>query len=214
VLALRLAGAADRAARGDADEAAFLRLALPAAKFWVCKRAPMVAGEALECLGGNGYVEDSGLPRVYRDVPLNSIWEGSGNVTALDVLRAVTRSPEPAEAVLAEIDLAAGASAPLHQAARALRDELAAAAKAGTAPEAAVSARRLAGRVALALQAALLVRYAPPPVSDLFCATRLPPAGGVRQPAELGGPAVPFGSLPAGAPLAGVLARSSVRTPG
>ena len=90
---MRLAGAADRAARGDAAEAALLRLALPAAKYWVCKRTPMVAAEALECLGGNGYVEESGMPRLYRDAPLNSIWEGSGNVTALDVLRALARSP-------------------------------------------------------------------------------------------------------------------------
>ncbi|MGH3406368.1 MAG: acyl-CoA dehydrogenase family protein, partial [Streptosporangiaceae bacterium] len=89
-LAIRLAGAADRAARGDAAEAEFLRLALPAAKYWVCKRTPLVAGEALECLGGNGYVEDSPMPRLYRDAPLNSIWEGSGNITALDVLRALT----------------------------------------------------------------------------------------------------------------------------
>ena len=77
---MRLAGAADRAARGDAAERALLRLALPAAKFWVCKRTPVVAAEALECLGGNGYVEESGLPRLYRDAPLNSVWEGSGNI--------------------------------------------------------------------------------------------------------------------------------------
>ena len=90
---MRLAGAADRASRGDAAEATLLRLALPAAKYWVCKRAPMVTAEALECLGGNGYVEESGMPRLYRDAPLNSVWEGSGNVTALDVLRALARSP-------------------------------------------------------------------------------------------------------------------------
>src|SRR5215469_4622625 len=102
-LALRLAGAADRAARGDTAEAALLRVALPAAKYWICKRTPMITGEALECLGGNGYVEDySPMPRLLRDSPLNSIWEGSGNVTALDVLRALARTG--AEAVLAEID--------------------------------------------------------------------------------------------------------------
>ena len=92
-LALRLAGAADRASRGDAAEAALLRIALPAAKYWICKRTPMITGEALECLGGNGYVEESVMPRLLRDAPLNSIWEGSGNVTALDVLRALTRTP-------------------------------------------------------------------------------------------------------------------------
>src|SRR6266567_4982522 len=107
-LAFRLAAAADRAARGDAAEAGLLRLALPAAKHWVCKRAPFVVAEALECLGGNGYVEESVLPRLYRDAPLNSIWEGSGNVTALDVLRALSRSPSAADALRAEISLAGG----------------------------------------------------------------------------------------------------------
>ncbi len=90
------------------SEAALLRVALPAAKFWICKRTPMITAEALECLGGNGYVEDySAMPRLLRDSPLNSIWEGSGNVTALDVLRALARTPDSADAVLAEIDLAA-----------------------------------------------------------------------------------------------------------
>jgi putative acyl-CoA dehydrogenase len=200
-LAIRLAGAADRAARGDAAEAEFLRLALPAAKFWVCKRTPMVAGEALECLGGNGYVEDSGMPRLYRDAPLNSIWEGSGNVTALDVLRALDRTPQAAEAVLAEIDQAAGASPVLDRAAARLRDDLAAAAKAGA--EAGYQARRLAGRLAVVLQAALLTRHAPAAVADAFCASRL-------DPEAAGGPAGPFGTLPEGVALAAVLARSSV----
>ena len=119
-LAMRLAGAADRAARGDAAEAALLRVALPAAKHWVCKRAPLHAAEALECLGGNGYVEESGMPRLYRDSPLNSIWEGSGNVTALDVLRALRRQPAAAEALSAELDLAAGADRRLDAAAAGL----------------------------------------------------------------------------------------------
>src|SRR5205814_10173303 len=107
--AFRLAGATDRAVRGDAQEAAFRRLALAATKYWACKRAPAHAAEALECLGGNGYVEESGMPRLYRGAPLNSIWEGSGNVTALDVLRALARTPGCADALLAELDLAAGA---------------------------------------------------------------------------------------------------------
>jgi putative acyl-CoA dehydrogenase len=95
--AFRLAGATDRAVRGDAQEAAFRRLALAATKYWVCKRAPAHAAEALECLGGNGYVEESGMPRLYREAPLASIWEGSGNVAALDALRALTRQPETAD---------------------------------------------------------------------------------------------------------------------
>ncbi|MBO0775328.1 MAG: acyl-CoA dehydrogenase family protein, partial [Actinobacteria bacterium] len=124
-LALRLAGAADRAVRGDQAEAALLRIALPAAKYWVCKRAPAHAAEALECLGGNGYVEESGMPRLFRESPLNSIWEGSGNVTALDVLRALTRSPGSGEALLAELAAAAGADARLDGAVAALRRRLA-----------------------------------------------------------------------------------------
>src|ERR1700691_4998447 len=103
------AGSADRAARGDDQEAAFRRLALAAAKYWVCKRAPGHAAEALECLGGNGYVEDAGMPRLYREAPLASIWEGSGNVAALDVVRVLARSPSSVSALLDELSLAAGA---------------------------------------------------------------------------------------------------------
>ena len=213
VLAMRLAGAADRAARGDAAEAALLRLALPAAKYWVCKRAPAVTAEALECLGGNGYVEESGLPRLYRDAPLNSVWEGSGNVTALDVLRALARSPESADVLLAEADGAASAAAPLAAAVAALRTALHEPAALATpggeqAEQAQYGARRLAGMVTLVLQAALLVQYAPAAVSDAFCASRLAPSGG---PA---GPAGPFGALPGGIDFSAVLARSTVSLPG
>ena len=123
-LAVRLAGAADRAVRGDAGQAALLRIALPAAKYWVCKRTPAVAAEALECLGGNGYVEESGMPRIYRDAPLNSVWEGSGNVTSLDVLRALARAPQATDALLAEADLAAGGDRRLDQALLQLRKAL------------------------------------------------------------------------------------------
>jgi putative acyl-CoA dehydrogenase len=207
VLALRLAGAADRAVRGDAAEAEFLRLALPAAKYWICKRAPLVVGEALECLGGNGYVEDSGMPRLYREAPLNSIWEGSGNVTALDVLRALTRAPGSADGVLAEIDQAAGADARLDLAAGRLRGELAAAARAG--PEAAAGARRLAGLTAQVLAAALLTRHAPAAVADAFCASRL----GIETGAP-GGPGAPLGALPAGLARPEILRRSLVPVPG
>ena len=106
-LAIRLAGAADRAAAGDRSESLLLRLLLPAAKHWICKRTPAVIGEALECLGGNGFIEESVLPRLYRDAPLNSIWEGSGNVTALDLLRALSRTPESLEVLRAELAQAA-----------------------------------------------------------------------------------------------------------
>jgi len=205
-VAMRLAGAADRAARGDAAEAALLRLALPAAKYWVCKRAPMVAAEALECLGGNGYVEESGMPRLYRDAPLNSVWEGSGNVTALDVLRALTRSPGSADALLAEIDLAAGADRRLDAAAERLRCALKDA-WAADGDAAQYGARRLAGLITLALQASLLVRHAPAAVADAFCGSRL----GSELSA---GPGGPFGTLPDGLDLDPVLGRASVSVRG
>ena len=206
-LAMRLAGAADRAARHDAGEAALLRIALPAAKYWVCKRTPAVAAEALECLGGNGYVEESGMPRIYRDSPLNSIWEGSGNVTALDVLRALARSPEAADALLAEAGQAAGADRRLDRAVLQLRRELDEAGQAAG-RDAQYRARRLAGLIAVVLQAALLVRHAPAAIGDAFCASRLDPGGG---PA---GPGLPFGMLPDGLDLAAILARSRAAAAG
>jgi putative acyl-CoA dehydrogenase len=164
-VALRLAGATDRAVRGDQGEAAFRRLALAAAKYWVCKQAPAHAAEALECLGGNGYVEESGMPRLYREAPLVSIWEGSGNVAALDALRALTRQPETVEAFFAELDLAAGADRRLDDAITRLRKDVADASES--------AARRLAEAMAVTLQAALLVRHGHPAVADAFAATRL-----------------------------------------
>jgi putative acyl-CoA dehydrogenase len=204
-LAMRLAGAGERAARGDSQEAALLRVALPAAKHWICKRAPAHAAEALECLGGNGYVEESGLPRLYREAPLNSIWEGSGNVTALDVLRALARGAEPADALLAELDRASGGNRWLDQA----RDRLGRALPglaAAAGPDAEYAARRLAGMIAVTLQAALLVRHAPTAVADAFCASRL----GLAAPDAPGGPGVPFGTLPTGVDLGAVLDRAAV----
>ena len=211
-LAMRLAGAADKAARGDREQAALLRIALPAAKHWVCKRTPAVAAEALECLGGNGYVEESGMPRIYRDAPLNSIWEGSGNVTALDVLRALARTPQAADALLAEADLAAGADRRLDEAVQQLRKALGEASGTGAAGgrDAEFRGRRLAGLITLVLQAALLVRYAPASVADAFCASRLDPGVAGRA----AGPALPFGMLPGGLDLAGILGRSSVAAAG
>ncbi len=211
-LAMRLAGAADKAARGDREEAALLRIALPAAKYWVCKRTPALTAEALECLGGNGYVEESGMPRIYRDAPLNSIWEGSGNVTALDVLRALARSPQAGQALLAEANRAAGADRRLDRAVAQLAvalDEAAGPGRAGRADAlggagAEYRARGLAGLIAQVLQAALLVRHAPAAVADAFCASRLDP-GAVAGP---GGPGLPFGMLPGGLDVAAILGRS------
>jgi putative acyl-CoA dehydrogenase len=199
-LAIRLAGAADLAARGDAEEAALLRLALPAAKHWICKRTPAIIAEALECLGGNGFIEESVLPRLYRDAPLNSIWEGAGNVTALDLLRALNRSPGGADALRAELALAAGADRRFDRAAERLAGEISSLSTTGaaTAPH---HARRLAGSLTVVLQAALLLRYAPDAVSDAFCASRLGEASGV------GGPGASFGMLPDGLELRPVLDR-------
>jgi putative acyl-CoA dehydrogenase len=205
-LAFRLAGAADRAARGDEGEAALLRLALPAAKYWVCKRFPAHAAEALECLGGNGYVEESGLPRIYREAPLNSIWEGSGNVTSLDVLRALARTEGAADALMTELGAAAGANAPLDGALAGLKAQVAGLAGA-TSLEAQHEARLLAGRIAVTLAAALLVRHAPAAVADGFCASRFGP----QAPA---GPGAPFGTLPAGLDLTAIIARARAEPAG
>jgi putative acyl-CoA dehydrogenase len=164
-LAIRLAAAVD--ADGDPHEAALRRIALPLAKFWICKRTPGFVAEALECLGGNGYVEDSGLPLRYREAPLNSVWEGSGNVNALDVLRALGREPEVLSAWITEVGHARGGDARLD---RAVDDTLALLGDTGALE---VGARRLAGRMAACLQGALLVRFAPAEVADVFCGSRL-----------------------------------------
>ncbi|WP_405475823.1 DNA alkylation response protein [Streptomyces canus] len=188
-LTLRLAGAADRAVRGDADEQAFRRIATAVGKYWVTKRGPAFTAEALECLGGNGYVEDSGMPRHYREAPLLSIWEGSGNVNALDVLRALRRAPDTAQALFGELALAQGSDVRLDAAVARLKDLLATTSEAG--------ARRLVEHMALTLQASLLVRHAPSAVADAFCATRL---GGDWGHA--------FGTLPDAADVEAILDRA------
>ncbi|NED77565.1 DNA alkylation response protein [Streptomyces sp. SID9944] len=189
-LTLRLAGAADRAVRGeDPGEAAFRRIATAVGKYWVTKRGPAFTAEALECLGGNGYVEESGMPRHYREAPLLSIWEGSGNVNALDVLRALGREPGAAEALFAELSLARGANARLDAAVTGLENGLGEASPFG--------ARRLVERMALTLQASLLVRHAPAAVADAFCATRLGGEGGHA-----------FGTLPDSADVDTILGRA------
>ena len=165
ILMMRLAGAFDRAP--DAEESHFRRVALAVSKYWVCKRAIAVVAEALECHGGNGYVEESIMPRLYREAPLNSIWEGSGNVNALDVLRAMSRDPDSIAAFLAETELAKGSDARLDRAIADLKGELANAADAES------RARRVVERMAVALQGSLLVRYGDPAVADAFCASRL-----------------------------------------
>jgi putative acyl-CoA dehydrogenase len=181
ISSLRLARAYDEAIAGDEQAQQFKRLANAVLKYWICKRGPMHAAEALECLGGNGYVEESGMPRLYRESPLASIWEGSGNVQCLDVLRGMAKSPASVEAFFAEVDEAAGADARLDAAASELREEL------GDLDAIESRARRVVEWMALVLQGSLLVRFGDQAVADAFCASRL---GGDAGRA--------FGTLPPG----------------
>jgi putative acyl-CoA dehydrogenase len=189
--ALRLARAYDEALAGDEEAQQLKRIANAVLKYWTCKRAVVHAGEALECLGGNGYVEESGLPRLFRESPLNSIWEGSGNVQCLDVLRAMVKSPASVEAFFAEVEEGAVAEPRLASFATALKDEFP-----GDLETIESRARRLVEKMALALQASLLVRYGDEAVADAFCASRL--SGDWGQA---------FGTLPAGTDFARIIER-------
>ena len=189
-IGIRLAAAVDNLS--DPHEAALRRIALPLAKYWVCKRTPMMVAEALECLGGNGYVEESGMPLLFRESPLNSIWEGSGNVNALDVLRALSREPEVLEAWITEVGRAQGEDPRLDRAIASTLEMLA------DTTTLEVGARRLAGAMAACLQGALLVQHAPAAVADAFCATRLG--------SEYGGT---LGTLPYGTDLASIVERTT-----
>src|SRR5207244_2270508 len=162
------------------------------AKYWICKRGPMHAAESLECLGGNGYVEESGMPRLYRESPLNSIWEGSGNVICLDVLRALDQSPESLRPVMAEDAGGAVAGPRLARFVDRLKGEL------SDFDQAERRARRIVERMALALQGSLVVRYADPAVADAFCASRLDGDWGRA-----------FGTLPAGVDFGRIIERHS-----
>ncbi len=189
VTAMRLARAYDAA--GDASEDRFRRLATAVAKYWICKRAPVVAAEALECLGGNGYVEDSGMPRLYREAPLNSVWEGSGNVNALDVLRTLAKEPGAFDVFFAELDQASGADA---------RYDARVAELKGVFSDPAtleLRARRVVEDMATAWQAGLLLRHAPAPVADAFVAARLGREAGLS-----------YGTLPAGTDLSAIIERA------
>ncbi len=189
--ALRLARCFDAGA--DPAEAQLRRILTPAGKYWLCKRAPALTCEAMEVMGGNGYVEDGPLARLYREAPVNSIWEGSGNVMCLDVLRALAKSPDARAALRRELELAGEASAAL----TAYRERLLGELELAASDE--YGARRLAERIVIAVQGALLVRHAPPCVADAFIASR------VAQ--DCGGA---FGRLPGGADCAAILARALV----
>ena len=178
----------------DEGDHAFRRLATAVSKYWICKATPPLVAEALECLGGNGYVEESGLPRLFRESPVNSVWEGSGNVNCLDVLRALEREPETLAAFRAELDLGRGANGHLDASLERLDRELA------VAEDAVLRARSLVERMALCLQGSLLVRHAPAAVADAFCATRLGGEGGRA-----------YGTLPASVDTAAIVERHRPR---
>jgi putative acyl-CoA dehydrogenase len=188
LLMMRLAGAFDRAS--DPREYAFKRLALAVAKYWTCKRAIAVVAEALECHGGNGYVEESIMPRLYREAPLNSIWEGSGNVNALDVLRAMTREPESLEAFMSELEESAGSDPRFDHSLEELKRQL------SDGDDAEARARIVVELMAVVLQASLLLRHGDPAVADAFCASRLDSHGGRT-----------FGTLGPSSKLAGIVDR-------
>ncbi len=191
-MAMRLAAALDRSGR-QTDEALFFRIATPVAKYWSCKRAPAFVAEALECHGGNGYVADHLMERLYREAPLNGIWEGSGNVICLDVLRSMERTPETVDAYLSEIASARGVNAAFDAFAGGLPDLVR---QALAEPS---LARRLVERMALALQGSLLLRHSSPAVAQAFCATRL---GGDWGQA--------FGTLPPGLDCGAILERARI----
>ncbi|UXA18896.1 acyl-CoA dehydrogenase family protein [Mycobacterium sp. SMC-4] len=194
MLAMRMAGATDWAVRGDERETLLRRIGLAAAKYWVCKRATGHAAEAMECLGGNGYVEDSGMPRLYREAPLMGIWEGSGNVSALDTLRAMATRPECIEVLFDELAQTQGHDDRLDAHVEALRPQL------EDLDSIQHRARKVTEDIALALQGSLVVRHGHPAVAEAFLASRLGgKSGGV------------YGTLPAGLDLSPILERALVK---
>ncbi|MDH6244848.1 acyl-CoA dehydrogenase family protein [Mycobacterium sp. OTB74] len=192
MLAMRMAGAADKAVRGDERESLLRRIGLAAGKYWVCKRATPHAAEAMECLGGNGYAEESGMPRLYREAPLMGIWEGSGNVSALDTLRAMATKPECIDVLFDELALAQEPRLDAHV--NSLKAQLA------DAQTLEYRGRKVAEDISLAMQGALLVRHGHPAVAEAFLASRL---GG-----QWGGA---FGTLPTGLDLAPIIERALVK---
>ena len=191
-VAMWLAALTDKAVAGDERANSLRRISLAVSKYFVCKRGPIHAAEALECLGGNGYVEASRMPRLYREAPLMSVWEGSGNVAALDTLRAMAKQPETLQVFFEELDAAAGADDNLDAAIVRLKDSF------GDFDTLQHRARRVVGDMALALQGSLLVRYGHPAVADAFTASRLAGDWGSV-----------FGTLPSGVDTAAIIARAT-----
>ena len=191
-LAMRIARALD--SRDDVHEDLLVRLVTAVGKYWICKRTPHHAYEAMECIGGSGVMEDSPMPRLFRESPVNAIWEGSGNVQCLDVLRAMQKSPQVVDAFFDEVGKARGANAALDRWVDTLKTSF------GDRSDIEYRARDLVDRMALAIQAALLVQHAPQAVADAFCASRLA-GGGHRN----------YGTLPRGADCAAIIARATPR---
>jgi putative acyl-CoA dehydrogenase len=191
VSAMRIAASYD----AHEEETAFRRFATAVMKYWVCKRAAAHAAEALECLGGNGFVEDSGMPLLYRDAPLGSIWEGSGNVSALDVLRAMVKEPDGLPAFMAECELAVGGDERFDAHVERVREQTTAIF--GGERDAQFEARRMVEDLAVTLQASLLIRHSPPAVADAFCAARLAGEGGRV-----------YGTLPSGVDAKAIIERA------
>ena len=189
-LTMRLARAMDH--RDDTHEDLLTRLCTAVGKYWICKRTPQHAYEAMECIGGSGVMEDSPFPRLFRESPVNAIWEGSGNVQCLDVLRAMQKTPAVVQAFFAEVQRAKGGNTLLDQWVGALKGEL------GKLDDLEYRARGLVDRMALALQAALLVQHAPAFVSDAFCAARLGQQGAAQ-----------YGTLPSGLDCASIISRAT-----
>ena len=191
-LTMRIARAMD--SRDDPHEDALVRLVTSVGKYWICKRTPQHAYEVMECIGGSGVMEDSPFPRLYREAPVNAIWEGSGNVQCLDVLRVMRRTPAVVDVFFAELARARGANTALDRWVPLLEAEFA------DSDDLEYRARHIVDRMALAMQAALLVQHGPSPVADAFCASRLE-EGGHRQ----------YGTLPRGVDCAAIIDRATPR---
>jgi len=189
-LSMRIARALDH--RADPHEDLLARIGTAIGKYWICKRTPNHAYEAMECIGGSGVMEDGPCPRLFRESPINAIWEGSGNVQCLDVLRTISKSPRSVDAFFQEVEKAKGANAKLDRWSEALRKDLA------DPTEIEYRARDIADRLALALQGALLLQHAPNGVADAFCASRLADSG-QRQ----------YGTLPRGVNCAAIIERAT-----
>jgi len=193
-MTMRVARAMDQ--RSEEQEDLLVRLVTAVGKYWICKRTPNHAYEAMECIGGSGVMEDSMMPRLYREAPVNTIWEGSGNVQCLDVLRAMAKTPAVIDAFFAEVRQAQGAHAALDGLLAGLAKDL------KDVRDVEYRARDLVDRMALALQASLLIRHAPSFVSDAFCQSRLEQRGHHN-----------YGTLPRGVDCAAILARATPKCP-